>query len=480
MGIPRFLFYIITVAAFLSPDPAVATPWRFIATCDSRGYENGINAQILGEIAQEAVDKHAEFIVFPGDLVHGITPSPQGFEDQLLAWVDAMGPAYDAGVGVYPARGNHELGDVWSYYPYGGTGKLDINDNHVIRWLNVFGSDARPEQKLPANGPDSEKYMTYAIEHRNAVVLMLDQYAGYDHGFVHYVNQQWVDATLADNTRPHIFAAGHEEAFRTRHPDCLDYEVEKRDAFWKSLADAGARAYFDGHDHYYDHARIDDGDGNPDNDVHQLIIATAGAPFYSFTPPYPGNNSHYLPVQLYHVRAYGYILVEIDGPAATLTWMQRSTNDSLMPAEYRPEEAWGYTVRPGPIVLAPDGGENLAVGVDTAITYKTMDGANVQSVVLEYSTDGSETWAYIDTTSNTGRYDWTVPPADSNQCLIRISDSADPAVSDVSNRPFTIFNCNRQLPGDVNGDCYIDLRDLAILMENYLQCANPFDPSCAD
>jgi len=40
---------------------------------------------------------------------------------------------------------------------------------------------------------------------------------------------------------------------------------------------SGARAYLCGHDHGYAHARIDDGDGDYSNDVHQFVVGTAGA-----------------------------------------------------------------------------------------------------------------------------------------------------------------------------------------------------------
>ena len=34
--------------------------------------------------------------------------------------------------------------------------------------------------------------------------------------------------------------------------------------------------------------------------------------------------------------------------------------------------------------------------------------------------------------------------------------------------------------GDLNGDCYIDLSDFAILAAQWLECGNPFDENCYD
>jgi len=67
---------------------------------------------------------------------------------------------------------------------------------------------------------------------------------------------------------------------------------------------------------------------------------------------------------------------------------------------------------------------------------------------------------------------------DSNQCLIRIGDPLDVAISDTSDGIFTIFQCTKQLKGDLNGDCYVDFLDIAILAGDWLECGNPFDAAC--
>ena len=384
-------------------------------------------------------------MLFPGDLVSGYRSiGPAGFEAQLRAWVEIMDPVYNAGIGVYVSRGNHEIMDVWGYQL---RPDIDPQDNHATRWLNVFGNDLHPEQKLPDNGPASEKYMTYAVTHKNALIVSLDQYAGINHDDIHMVNQEWLDAQLAVNTIPHIFIAGHEAAFRALHTDCLDNQPVERDAFWASIRNAGGRTYFTGHDHFYDHAQVDDGDGNPDNDIHQYIIGTGGARPYRWSPPYSGNNSYYTVEQLDHAENYGYVLGEVDGLNVTLTWMQRHTDDLMIPGIYQPDDVWSYAVSPRPIVLSPNGGENLAAASPYTITWKTQQGTDLDAVIIEYSTDNGQNWQTIETVGNTsspqdalGRYTWDpLPVADSNQCLIRIGDPLDIAISDTSDGIFTIF-----------------------------------------
>ena len=471
-------------------------PWRFIVTCDSRGRDNGINELILDELVSEIIKLEADFVVFPGDLVYGYSAAgPSRFESQLRTWVSAMEPVYDANIAVYVTRGNHELGDVWGIYP--GTG-ADPNDNYAQRWLNVFGSDWHPEQKLPGNGPAGEEHMTYSITHKNAFIACLDQYAGVKHEFAHKVNQAWLGAQLAANTKPHIFAAGHEPAFRALPRDCLDKYPADRDAFWTSIKNAGGRTYLCGHDHFYDHARVDDGDGDASNDIHQYIVGTAGAALYTWSPPYDGNNTDYTVQQLHHARRCGYVLVEIDGLDVSLTWMERNSDNVSVPGTYEPEESWSYKVVPRPIILSPNGGESLAAASVCPITWKTVEGAQIEYVLLEYSSDNGQSWEDIDISENAGSYEWVIPVVDSNQCLVRVSDLADGAVSDTSDGVFTIFQCQRELAGDLNGDCYVDWLDfailagdlngdccvdwleLAVLWRDWLKCANPFDPSCAE
>jgi hypothetical protein len=464
----KFVLAVLFLTAF-SSTAFSQKPWKFIVTCDSRGSINGINPFILSELVTEITSREVDFVIFPGDLVSGHRAIGTGeFEAQLRVWIEIMKPVYDAGIAVYVGRGNHELGDVWSHYPYPGTNP-DPNDNNMLRWLNVFGSNSYPKQKLPDNGPANEKFMTYSVTHKNAFIVMLDQYAGRRHDFHHKINQQWLDKQLTANTKPHIFLAGHEQAFRVRHNDCLDYFPAERDAFWISIKNAGGRTYFCGHDHFYDHAHVDDGDGNPDNDIHQFVVATAGAPPYTWSPPYDGNNSGYTVEQWHHARKYGYVLVKIDD----------HTNDLDAPGIYEPNETWSYTVTPKPIILSPNGGENLTAADKYTITWKIIEGTQTENVIIEYSLDYGQTWQEIAQSPNTGWYDWnTIPLTNSDECLIRISDLDNKLVSDTSDEIFTISQCRTKLKADLNDDCYVDFLDFIILADDWLKCTNLFDPAC--
>ena len=289
-----FVLAILTISSFTIS--AFAEKWNFIIVGDSRGFNNGVHTDILGEIVQETIDQNAEFILFPGDLVNG-SSTQSVLESELTTWINTMQPLYDAGIGVYPVRGNHETGSL-------------------AAWHNVFtGAYA-----LPSNGPAGEVNLTYSVGHKNVFFVGLDQYIN-----IHRVNQTWLDSQFAANTRPHIFVFGHEPAFAAQHGDCLDDYPTNRDTFWFSLRDAGCKVYACGHDHFYDHAAIDDGDASQANNVHQYIIGTAGAPLRVWSPPYPGNNGSMDVTQVQHVAQYGYVLVEVlDDTNYKMSWYQRN------------------------------------------------------------------------------------------------------------------------------------------------------------
>jgi hypothetical protein len=449
--------------------------WRFAVMGDSRGGVGGVNEKVLSELVGELLQRDIDLLVFPGDLVHGAGISPVSFGGQLWKWVRIMQPLYDAGIRVYVCRGNHEIGDMWYALP----GELpDSVDNYGQRWLEVFGNDDCPQYRLPGNGPDGERYMSYSVVHNNALIVGLDQYGGTAYRPVHYINQGWLDSQLENNVKPHVFAFGHEEAFRTLHYDCLDAHPDQRDAFWLSLKAAGGRAYFCCHDHYYDHARVDDGDGDPRNDVHQFIVATAGAPSYTWTPPYNGDNGGFIVEQVHHTeQRYGYLLVNINDLEATMSWMERRDANPLAPPFYEARDIWKYVVSPNIVVLRPRIGEQVPGGQPYTIRWKTIDGVQADRVLIEYSLDAGAHWSVTAETENTGSCEWFTPVVNSDSCLVRITGSGDPKIKDTTDGTFSIVRCPSGPAADLNGDCRVDFADLSILVSEWLASGSTPDSS---
>ena len=73
----------------------------------------------------------------------------------------------------------------------------------------------------------------------------------------------------------------------------------------------------------YNHALLDDGDGNPANDLHQFVVGTSGTSLYDWDGLYDGDNGPWAPQLVHHKKEYGYLLVEINDSNVMLTWKYR-------------------------------------------------------------------------------------------------------------------------------------------------------------
>lgn len=87
-------------------------------------------------------------------------------------------------------------------------------------------------------------------------------------------------------------------------------------------------------------------------------------------------------------------------------------------------------------VSSPNGGENLQSGSTKNITWSAS--SNIDSVLIEYSTNNGSNWNTLTTSGNSGTYSWSVPAQTTTLGRIRISDKANSSITDLSNNTFTI------------------------------------------
>jgi hypothetical protein len=131
-------------------------------------------------------------------------------------------------------------------------------------------------------------------------------------------------------------------------------------------------------------------------------------------------------------------------------------------------------------ILEPNGGESLLAG--SAYTVSWEDYRSEPNCIGNYRLvlicreSSDRVLMDIRSASEACSYDWLLPPTDSNQCSIVISDINDPNVSDTTDAAFTIYQC--RLASDLTGDCVVDFTDFATLTAEWLDCGNPFDPNC--
>ena len=89
-------------------------------------------------------------------------------------------------------------------------------------------------------------------------------------------------------------------------------------------------------------------------------------------------------------------------------------------------------------LLTPNGGESWAVGEEHDITWNS--GGQLGFIKIEYSTDAGSNWtSIVDGTLNGGVYTWLVDATPSDNCLVRVSKSADSEINDTSDWAFSVF-----------------------------------------
>ncbi len=273
--------------------------WKFVAFGDCLALDGSdVNTNIVRELATAITKENPAFVLFNGDC------SLSGTEAALQLWTNALSRVYEAGIPIYPTVGNHDFADPAAF-------------------SNMVAMSA------PENGPPGEEKTTYAVTYSNALVVVLNEYAPTNS---YRVNQDWLDSVLSSNTQPHVFVMGHTPAFQGWHGDCLGAYPTNRDVFWNSLSNAQVRLYLCGHDHFYDHSQLDDGDGDPQNDLHQFVVGSGGAPLYP-DGGYPGINDLWTPRRFWHEAQYGYLTVEVAGEIVTTTWKHRTGTNTYAPAE---------------------------------------------------------------------------------------------------------------------------------------------------
>jgi len=105
-------------------------------------------------------------------------------------------------------------------------------------------------------------------------------------------------------------------------------------------------------------------------------------------------------------------------------------------------ESLALSYKPGTITLIEPNGGSFATGAAVPISWTAWDYEKTYPLRRDYSLDGGRTFAAIASgVLNSGSYLWTIPAKKAMvtpQAIIRVADSADTAVYDLSDQPFAI------------------------------------------
>lgn len=355
---------------FLGVQVAQAEPWRFGILADTQWRveddgqsPNTVPAGILKQVHQEFIRHGVKFVVAVGDTINRSSKENQ---DARALYAQTL---YNAGIGFYPLRGNHDAS--WAgpegsdsefprIYPQTRSGVNNATPEFAPE-LGI-GRDIRPDPKTKAetfvvgtnfSSPEltclglSKAGLTYSFDYEDARLILLDQFDAAGHGSTLREQQPWINARLADPQRPpHAFVFGHKQVVGTHHRDSLQGSAvtkdvksdhgdgdgvdpatlapkdqvalaERRaaeDCFLVALAAYGADYYICGHEHVHFYSLVTAPSGTAR--VRQLIAQTVSS---NFPHPKEPLSKKLTPISE-DLEKIGYYVCTVDGPRVTLDY----------------------------------------------------------------------------------------------------------------------------------------------------------------
>ena len=459
-------------ASALPTRPLSEDAWTFGLQADTQWREDrdgenpGTTAFGIQQMVNEQfIAKGVDFVVQVGDNVDVEHDTKNGNPEvrTLPIKAQAVQPLYDAGIGFYTLRGNHESSQLAAQeFPVVFPQNLGQGPNPLAGATN-FSS---PSDLLAG--------LSYSFDVKNLRIIMLDQFRrpdGSGSTNSNIIDQlDWIEERVMGRPEGmHCLVFAHKNLIGQNHVDTLfgsnpGENPEAYDRFIRIMDEGQVPYVIGGHDHVHHRSRITSPDGS--SQVEQLIAGSNSHKFY--VPKTPSNDQRYggpsevvLAQELWTITHY---VVTVDGPRLYIDFYSISTgqdydNSSLAvtpPAsDWYWREQWGYSLN-GEAFLV-DQGDDYTVVQDEfeGTTASIIAGVNTSSKVdyagRPMSKEISTGWQSAGEGDNTARlYLWgtatnlqlndpdlegTWPNADE-------TDESDPFVLRLSGGPAKNFNAS--------------------------------------
>lgn len=380
----KALFVLALVLSLFMSAPAGAEPWKFgvmsdtqwTAPTDPAGKNpNGVAVSIIDQINQKFVGAGVKFVIQVGDLTEN------GNDADIATRAAAAETLYQAGIGFFPMRGNHEVyAKPEGVNQYGIPAFRDRFPQTQGQGSHFYG--ARNFNSPNSVSPDLDG-MSYSFDYgdagNSARFVIIDNWVtptkrvphenGYTYGYSINDQQAWISNRLDKGMRgtTHGFVLSHQNLIGENHPDSLftgytDANPEWQNAFFASLQKNEVKYYISGHDHIHQRSIITSPDGT--SKVEQLICASDSSKFYTpkpaTDPKWFGQKAREASVsqELYTI---GYYIFTMDGPRVTVEYYSDDHGKWQSDANYPngpglpdtgitptlnfvKKETWGYTL----------------------------------------------------------------------------------------------------------------------------------------
>jgi len=285
-----------------------------------------VNEEIIKLNSQQKID----FVVQVGDL----TDNPS--KNAIWTTAKYRQALYNAGIGFFPLRGNHEnyatssssdqtsevqqAAEIARVFPQTQNGLQNNVPSDVLNWVptteagqvtktgNTFTVGSNFSSPTGVNSTSVDTYkninadytgLTYSFDNKNARFIILDQFApqngnaptsgrlGDSTYITHSIamQQPWISQRLSGRTSgTHAFVFAHKALVHENHTDVLfgsthHANPDYQNAFMKSLQDNGVRYFISGHDHM--HSRSVYKSPDQTSEVMQIVSASCSHKFYT-------------------------------------------------------------------------------------------------------------------------------------------------------------------------------------------------------
>ncbi|MGC2064048.1 MAG: metallophosphoesterase [Thermodesulfovibrionales bacterium] len=418
-------------STLVAPDVQTSsTAWSFGVMSDTQWISpadgknpNAVAVDIIRQLNQQFIQKGVKFVVQVGDLT----------QNGNVADVDTTAlfrqPLYNAGIGFFPLRGNHESKSTAAVefqrvFPQTQTGQMNATPADVFTNAAV-NPDAATQPSPVKTGtaftvgshfssPDPSgngnlKGLSYSFDFNNARFVLLDQFTPTDNDTVNYAldktiakQQSWISSTLSGKPASgHAFVFSHKGLITENHTDTLfgndpSQNPDAQNAFIGSMAQNGARYLMMGHDHMHQRSVVTSPDGK--SQVQNVTCASDSSKFYiplgnAELPGTVNNDMKYNnPTRETSIsqerNTVGYYIVTVDGPRVTVDYYSAVVNATFDTAKgeytitttptmtFTKRETYGYSLNGKETLVAE--GRPYATVQDTfsGTTAKILSGNN--------------------------------------------------------------------------------------------------------
>jgi hypothetical protein len=347
----------------------------------------GVNRHVLSGIAADIYRQGAEFFLFGGDLIYGMTPEQETFRREAKEWKRIMSGFWHTR-SVYPGMGNHE--QIFDFYG-GMKACLPKTPYQTDSGEAVFAS----EFFNPKNGPQTSdprrppyKESVYSFQYGPALMISFNnsywwnlcnrekKYGGSVLGYIFEDQLEWIENEVKkaenDSTVKFIFLYAHSPVFPymdhvkdamwhkgnnnprayVKNQKTGEVEPERlgileiRERFWKALSNSSkVAAVFSSHEHGYHRTLIDkntpigvypdddtDKDGildrysansNLKHGIWHIMCGGGGSPFNA-------EGTYETPWKAEKVSShYGYVLIKTKGDKASMQFIGGPSGEAL-------------------------------------------------------------------------------------------------------------------------------------------------------